>query len=181
MPATLNSTEPCSAAEASGPAGGSLLVFADDWGRHPSSCQHLVRRLLDRHQVYWVNTIGTRTPRLNLATGSEPVGAVGALVGDLIACAEAAPAFGRHDWRSPGFAAVDIRFTRDIRLYRERLGLKLMFEAFNLTNRANFSSITASQYNFSAATKVFTPVATFLLPTATLDPRILQLAVKVTF
>jgi glycosyltransferase involved in cell wall biosynthesis len=45
-----------------------LLVFADDWGRHPSSCQHLVRRLLDRYEVYWVNTIGTRTPRLDLAT-----------------------------------------------------------------------------------------------------------------
>src|SRR5207244_311271 len=46
----------------------SLLVFADDWGRHPSSCQHLVRRLLERHAVTWVNTIGTRTPRLDWAT-----------------------------------------------------------------------------------------------------------------
>ncbi len=45
-----------------------LLVFADDWGRHPSSCQHLVRQLLCRYRVWWVNTIGTRTPRLNLAT-----------------------------------------------------------------------------------------------------------------
>jgi hypothetical protein len=45
-----------------------LLVFADDWGRHPSSCQHLVRRLLGRHDVYWVNTIGTRSPRLNWGT-----------------------------------------------------------------------------------------------------------------
>jgi glycosyltransferase involved in cell wall biosynthesis len=45
-----------------------LLVFADDWGRHPSSCQHLVRHLLGRYQVHWVNTIGTRSPRLNLAT-----------------------------------------------------------------------------------------------------------------
>jgi glycosyltransferase involved in cell wall biosynthesis len=45
-----------------------LLVFADDWGRHPSSCQHLVRHLLDRHEVVWVNTIGTRTPRFNGAT-----------------------------------------------------------------------------------------------------------------
>jgi glycosyltransferase involved in cell wall biosynthesis len=43
-------------------------VFADDWGRHPSSCQHLVRHLLGRHEVYWVNTIGTRPPRLDLAT-----------------------------------------------------------------------------------------------------------------
>ncbi len=45
-----------------------LLVFADDWGRHPSSCQHLVRHLPGRPPVYWVNTIGTRPPRLDLAT-----------------------------------------------------------------------------------------------------------------
>jgi glycosyltransferase involved in cell wall biosynthesis len=43
-------------------------VFADDWGRHPSSCQHLVGKLLDRHGVWWVNTIGTRKPRLDVAT-----------------------------------------------------------------------------------------------------------------
>ena len=46
----------------------SLLVFSDDWGRHPSSCQHLIRHLLGSHQVTWVNTIGTRKPRLDLNT-----------------------------------------------------------------------------------------------------------------
>jgi glycosyltransferase involved in cell wall biosynthesis len=45
-----------------------LLVFADDWGRHPSSCQHLVRQLLDHYPILWVNTIGTRKPCFNLAT-----------------------------------------------------------------------------------------------------------------
>jgi glycosyltransferase involved in cell wall biosynthesis len=45
-----------------------LLVFADDWGRHPSSCQHLVGHLLNRHPICWVNTIGTRKPGWNLAT-----------------------------------------------------------------------------------------------------------------
>jgi len=45
-----------------------LLVFADDWGRHPSSCQHLVRQLLGRYQIYWVNTIGMRPPRLEWST-----------------------------------------------------------------------------------------------------------------
>lgn len=45
-----------------------LLVFADDWGRHPSSCQHLIGQLLDQYSVLWVNTIGTRKPRLNLET-----------------------------------------------------------------------------------------------------------------
>src|SRR5262249_10044464 len=45
-----------------------LLVFADDWGRHPSSCQHLINQLLPEHLVIWVNTIGTRKPRLDLNT-----------------------------------------------------------------------------------------------------------------
>jgi glycosyltransferase involved in cell wall biosynthesis len=48
-----------------------LLVFADDWGRHPSSCQHLIGHLLDRHEVWWVNTIGMRRPRLDRATVSR--------------------------------------------------------------------------------------------------------------
>lgn len=45
-----------------------LLIFSDDWGRHPSSCQYLIRELLPTRKVIWVNTIGTRPPRLNLAT-----------------------------------------------------------------------------------------------------------------
>jgi glycosyltransferase involved in cell wall biosynthesis len=51
-----------------------LLVFADDWGRHPSSCQHLTRRLLSRHETLWVNTIGTRPPRLDRTTVRRALG-----------------------------------------------------------------------------------------------------------
>lgn len=51
-----------------GTAGPSLLVFSDDWGRHPSSCQHLVRRLGRRYSVRWVNTIGMRMPRFDMTT-----------------------------------------------------------------------------------------------------------------
>jgi hypothetical protein len=55
------------------PASVPLLVFADDWGRHVSSSQYLVRLLLGRHDVYWVNTIGTRAPSLDRATFSRTV------------------------------------------------------------------------------------------------------------
>jgi glycosyltransferase involved in cell wall biosynthesis len=44
------------------------VVFSDDWGRHPTSCQHLVRHLLAEQPVLWVNVIGTRRPRVDLAT-----------------------------------------------------------------------------------------------------------------
>jgi glycosyltransferase involved in cell wall biosynthesis len=46
----------------------SLLVFADDWGRHPSSCQHLVKQMLGSRRILWVNTIGTRAVRANSFT-----------------------------------------------------------------------------------------------------------------
>ncbi|MEM9252251.1 MAG: hypothetical protein AAGB29_07860 [Planctomycetota bacterium] len=54
-----------------------LVVFSDDWGRHPSSCQHLVRHLMVRGvvgEVVWVNTIGTRRVRLSWADAKRAVG-----------------------------------------------------------------------------------------------------------
>src|SRR3954468_24313488 len=54
--------------EVEGTAPAAFIVFADDWGRHPSSCQHLFRRLIPRHPTFWVNTIGMRRPRFDLAT-----------------------------------------------------------------------------------------------------------------
>ena len=41
-----------------------FIVFSDDWGRHPSSCEHLIRGLLSAYKVVWVNTIGYRKPSL---------------------------------------------------------------------------------------------------------------------
>lgn len=46
----------------------SLVVLADDWGRHPSSCQHVISRLASRWRILWVNTVGTRQPRPDLFT-----------------------------------------------------------------------------------------------------------------
>jgi len=44
-----------------------LVVFGEDWGRHPSSTQHLVKRLAADRRVIWVNSIGLRRPRLGPA------------------------------------------------------------------------------------------------------------------
>ncbi len=42
-----------------------IVVFGEDWGRHPSSTQHLFYHLKSHHDVVWVNSIGLRRPRLN--------------------------------------------------------------------------------------------------------------------
>jgi hypothetical protein len=94
------------------------------------------------------------------------------------------PYEGRNIFEAPGIKTVDLRVSRDIPLYRERARLRLMFEAFNVANHPNFAasnSVLTTQYNFSAATRVFSPVPTFLSRTDTLDPRILQFAAKITF
>jgi glycosyltransferase involved in cell wall biosynthesis len=42
-----------------------LVVIGEDWGRHPSSTQHLVRELARSRKVLYVNSLGLRRPRLN--------------------------------------------------------------------------------------------------------------------
>lgn len=60
-----------------------IIVFSDDWGRHPSSCQHLLRRFLPDNRVVWVNTIGMRSPRLSLYDIKRGIGKMGGwLAGD---------------------------------------------------------------------------------------------------
>ena len=43
-----------------------FVVFSDDWGEHPSSCQHIFRHIAQDHRVLWVNTIGMRNPTFTL-------------------------------------------------------------------------------------------------------------------
>lgn len=42
-----------------------FIVFGDDWGAHPSSVQHIFRRVARKHRTLWVNTVGLRPPRLD--------------------------------------------------------------------------------------------------------------------
>lgn len=90
------------------------------------------------------------------------------------------PTFPRNSIEGPGFASLDFRFSRDIQIY-ERAKLRLMFEAFNALNRTNFNALQLTPFNFTAATNTFAPVANFLAPSNTSDPRILQLAARFTF
>jgi len=43
-----------------------FIVFSDDWGRHPFSCQHIMQHFLPKNKLLWVNTIGMRRPRLTM-------------------------------------------------------------------------------------------------------------------
>jgi glycosyltransferase involved in cell wall biosynthesis len=44
-----------------------LIIFGEDWGGHPSSTQHLARRLACDRRVLWINSLGLRKPRFSTA------------------------------------------------------------------------------------------------------------------
>jgi len=39
-----------------------IICFAEDWGRLPSSTQHLMRGLSKTHKILWIDSLGLRTP-----------------------------------------------------------------------------------------------------------------------
>lgn len=63
--------EECARVTDGSPIGGErkppFVVFSDDWGEHPSSCQHLFLRIAKDFPVIWVNTVGMRNPGLTIA------------------------------------------------------------------------------------------------------------------
>lgn len=93
-----------------------------------------------------------------------------------------APLMGRNTLTGPELRDWDLRLTRDIAI-KDRAHLRLMFEGFDITNRANFAGIQANQYTYR--TLVFTPTTNYLTK-LTMQPagtgsRVLQLAAKITF
>ena len=44
-----------------------MIVFGEDWGRHPSSTQHLMKQLAPTNKIIWVNSLGLRRPKMNRA------------------------------------------------------------------------------------------------------------------
>ena len=46
--------------------GKAFIFFAEDWGRHPTSTQHLIKGFLGENKCFWVNSISVRAPKLSL-------------------------------------------------------------------------------------------------------------------
>jgi hypothetical protein len=93
-----------------------------------------------------------------------------------------APLVGRNTLTGPELMTWDLRLTREIPV-KERVRVRLIFEGFDLTNRANFATIQNNLYTFKSG--VFTPTTNYLTK-LTMQPqgvgsRVFQLAAKITF
>jgi hypothetical protein len=78
--------------------------------------------------------------------------------------------FPRNALRGPGRTNFDIALAKTTPLYKERVKLEFRAEAFNVLNHAEFNSPTTS-INSSLFGQI----------TDTGDPRIIQLAARITF
>jgi outer membrane receptor protein involved in Fe transport len=150
------------------------FVFSGLWAiDYAKSLSNPVARvLLSGYEFSTITQLQSGRP-FNVTVGGDPNN-------DGNTATDRTPFVGRNTLEGRGFASVDVRFARDIALH-ERARLRLIFEAFNLFNRPNFSNILTAQYNYNATTRVFANAAGFNTPTATSDPRIIQLAAKITF
>jgi outer membrane receptor protein involved in Fe transport len=98
------------------------------------------------------------------------------------------PGQARNTFRLPATVTFDPRLTRNVRI-TEGIGLQFIWEAFNVFNRANISTVRTAQYSRStssgvcaiAGTPCLVPQTNFGAPTETLGPRIMQFALKILF
>ena len=108
------------------------------------------------------------------------------------AATDRTPGIGRNTFYTPATFSLDPRLTRNVRL-TESARLQFIWEAFNVFNRANLSGVRTTQFSRStsaaacgvARTPCLVPQNTgltaFGTPTGTSGPRIVQLAIKITF
>lgn len=159
-----------------GPGDGDLrhkFVFSGVWDlNYAKSLKNPVARaVLNNWQISLITQAQSGRPYNALVSGDPN--------GDNNNSNDRVPGVGRNTLRGPWYVAPDVRLSRDIPLFRESVRLRLLGEAFNFVNRSNFSNIQNTEYKFSGGT--FTPLSNFLARNASFDPRILQLAAKITF
>jgi carboxypeptidase family protein len=109
------------------------------------------------------------------------------------------PGIGRNTFHGPTqLRTVDFRISRNIPIYRERVKMQILGEAFNLFNHTNFSDVLTNAVNFTAqssksatcnsathANDCLVARTDFLVPSAAgntlYGPRTLQLSAKIIF
>lgn len=57
-----------------------FVVLGDDWGRHVSTTQHLMRQVAQQHPIVWVNSYGHRTPRFTITDAKRAAVKVGRML-----------------------------------------------------------------------------------------------------
>lgn len=155
------------------------FVFSALWNLNfvPAGANPILRAAFNGWQISTIANLQSGRPYNSTIGGTAPD-----LNGDGNLRNDRTPGEGRNALRGPNLLTDDVRLSRFFPLGTERVRLQVIGEAFNVTNRVNIVSLRTTAYNFSGT--AFSPVSNFLTPalgSAAGDPRILQLAAKISF
>jgi len=56
-----------------------IIVFGEDWGRFPSTTQHIGKVLLEHNRVMWIGSLGHRRPEFSVSDLKRVVGKIASL------------------------------------------------------------------------------------------------------
>jgi len=139
-----------------------------------------LRYLLHGYALSTIVTVGTGQPVTGTISGN-PAGAIaggptgGAVNNSGTATGGRSPGLPRNFYTGPGASNVDVRVSREF-VFREKLKLSLLGEAFNIFNHTNVFLVNTQQYTYTGAgtglcaghtNGCLVPVASFLSPSAT--------------
>ena len=91
-----------------------------------------------------------------------------------------APGTRRNAFRLPPIVTIDARVARTLPV-KGRARAQIIWEAFNLFNRANIDGVEQTYYTVPFRTQTLVPNAAFGRPQSSAGERIMQLAAKITF
>jgi hypothetical protein len=181
----------------------SSLVWAPQMAHHLS--MPIAKAILDGWMLSGTTTIGSPLPVFNNINGFPSGGADFGLTGGTVTNTGGSTG-GRPPQVSRNFyfgatqiRNVDFRITRDFPLWKEKVKMQIIGEAFNLFNHTIVSSVNSTSFNYVAAGSgacnaatggtngCLTPSPTFLAPTSSSSTnglygaRQLQFAAKIVF
>lgn len=146
------------------------LVFSGYWDlNYLKGSSGFTKAVLDGWAVSWIGTIESGQPYS--ATITNDVNRDGNTRNDIVPGS-------RNSYTLPTRYTVDLRLSKRIPL-GQRVRLELIGEAFNLLNSTNITTQRTGLYTFTAGALV--PQGNFGQDLGAADPRIVQLAAKLTF
>jgi outer membrane receptor protein involved in Fe transport len=153
------------------------VVFSGYWDlAYWKGSAGLAKALLDGWSFSWIAQVGAGQPYS--AAIQNDVNRDGNTRNDLVPGE-------RNAYNLPSFQSLDARVARRIPLGKQ-VRLELIAEAFNLLNHTNVSAQRTVYYNFTGGVLVpqlnlSNPRLNFGADSAAFDPRVVQLAAKITF
>ncbi len=108
-----------------------IIIFGDDWDRHPSTIQHITRILAKSNRILWVSSLGLRKPRLKVYDVKRIVEKIGKMLVQPTRQTPAVPVIEIHPLIFPFY---DFKVIRIINAFILRTQIQRKMKKLNFSN-----------------------------------------------